>query len=368
MRGRLRDQMTANELAERFIAQAKAAKPAERNEIFRQAAYTFMGMAQNPKHARGAQRLTAIGLDFAGAASSKAETPHAGPVTMDDFTDLLQETSRSYDEVGDDPMDLIARRRQVHEDRTPVDPGRISIAPESFNKDVTLGRSAKVKFAPNEEDFKAGILNTQNVAFWQGIKKESQAMTCDANLGTLPPPPVAGEFFGPPNVRPFGEVEYGADGNRTKVRFDIAMGKRFTVVGNYISLSVGMRPPKVGADDQAILFLGGSIGAFAAPTVAPLVYTEFIDFLPIGQTSAFIPIPLKAAMLLPIQTALPLGDAVEIRFLDFGSALVSRNFYVQATNTVMDPIPITGDVAFIVVINNSTTTALDARLPFQLAM
>jgi hypothetical protein len=362
--------MTANELAQKFIAQAKAVSPAQRDEVLRNAAYTFVGLAQNPKHTRGAKKLTAIGLDFAKAAS------RAQPVVTDDFTDILRETQQAYDEVGDDPMDLVARRRQVHEERTPMESGRVSIAPESFNRDATLGRSAEIKFNPtDEEKTQQGIQQIQNVAFWQGVKKEAQAMTVDVNLVFLPPlPSDFGDDVGAESsVRLFAEVEYGSDGNRTKVKFDIALGKRLTVVGNYIAVTVGADPPMkvLGVSLPTVpVTVGASIGTFAAPSTGPVVLTEYVDSLSnvgIPPISDMIPVPLKAVMLLPMQTSLALGGTATLDWFSYGGAFISRDFYLQAANSTMLPIPITGDVSFVRITNTGAGTA-NFRLPFQLAL
>lgn len=351
----------AKKLANEFIGAARV-NPAGRGDIFREAAYTFMGLAQNPKNSRLSGSLSKIGLEFANAASRER------PPTMDDFKDLLLETQQAYNEVGDDPQDLVARRREIHDERTPHTPGFVSIAPESFNRDATLGRSAKIKFAPTPEEVHDGILQNVNVAFWQGTKKEAQAMTVDASLGFLPAPPFGldtpgGIFL---DARPFGEVEYGSDGNRTKVKFDLAFGKRLTVVGNYIAVTVGMDPPRP-TFACPTLTAGASIGAFAAPSPAPLVLTAYVDGIAAGTSSKFIPIPLKAVELLPLQSNMILGDTATISFFNYGGAFISQVFYKQSETTWIQPIPITGDVAFIQIANTSAHGA-NYRFPFQLAM
>jgi hypothetical protein len=343
-----------HKIVNQYVGAAQA-NPDGRPEIYRQAAYRFMGLAQNPKNARQSHQLAQIGLEFANAATR--------PVTMDDFQDLLRETAQAYDEAGDDPMDLISRRREIHDERTPLLPGQVLITPESFNRDATLGRSAVIKFNPTAEEVAIGILQSQNVAFWQGNKKEAQAMTVDISLGFLPPLPF--DFGTGTDVRPFGEVEYGSDGNRTKVTFDVALGKRLTVVGNYIAVTVGMDPPFVGHPTTQIT-AGASIGAFAAPSQGPLVRTAYLDDFDPGVSNP-IPIPLKAVALLPMQTSLILGGTATILFFNYGGSLISQVFYKQSETTWMQPVPITGDVAFIKV-QNTGAGGGNFRLPFQLAM
>jgi hypothetical protein len=350
------------ELADHFVGMAAQVQPEQQSEVLRQAAYEFMGLSQKPQNARSAEKLARIGLDFANAASRQR------PPTMDDFTDLLQGTEQAYDETGDDVMNLISRRRELYEERVSPTPGAVSIAPDSFNKDATLGRSAVIKFAPTQEEIAQGILQSQNIAFWQGTKKEAQAMTVDISLGFLPPLQDDSNL----NVRPYAEVEYGSDGNRTKVKMDVAFGKRVTVVGNYIAVTIGTDAPRpVGpglVGETIALTAGASIGAFAAPSVGPVILTSYIDFLePVNEV--IIPIPLKAVALLPIQSDLALGQTATLEFLDYGATnIMTQVFYTQVANPVMQPIPITGDVAFILVRNGLSIIAKNFRLPFQLAM
>lgn len=355
------------QIAQSFLGQA-AANPQMKHEICRQAAYTFMGLAQDPKNARASQHLSEVGLQFARAAGD------ARPPVMDDFADLLQETQQAYEaagQYGDDPMDLIAIRREIHEDRTPRTPGQIFITPESFNRDATLGRSAKIKFNPTDEEKVNGIQQAQTVAFWQGTKKEAQAMTVDVNFTFLPALPSDPDLFTPLNARPYFELEYGSDGNKTKVVADLALGKRATVPGNYVAVNVGMDPPGFGKPCP-VIDVGASIGAFAATSLGPLVRTVYADAVPTPNPGAdpIFPIPLKAVALLPVQSSLLVGESFRIEFLDFGGGIVSRVFYTQAVNSTMPIVPIIGDVSFVSIVPMGAFAfpSNAFRLPFQLAL
>lgn len=355
---------SAKKLAEQFVGAAqRASDPEHRREILKKAAYTFMGLAQDKRNAPSSMKLAQIGADFALAATRER------PAVMDDFVDLLQETHQTYQEVGDDHLDLIARRREVHDERTKPDPGHISIAPSSFNRDATLGRSVQITGSPTQDQSAQGIVQEQNVAFWQGIKKEAQAMTIDASLGFLPTINLANVIDGgalPINARPYGLVEYGSDGNRQKIPFDLAEGVRFTVVGNYIALSVGMAPPAAGSTSPVIT-AGGSIGAFAAPSLAPVIYTTYIDHLAAAGATDFIAIPLRAKAVLPIQSGLNVGETFTLNFYDTGGNFITRVFYQQSYNQPVSPVPITGDVAFVTLDNNSAA-ANAFRIPWQLSL
>src|SRR6185369_14469800 len=115
-------------LAAKFLGAAQR-NPSARREICQEAARTFMGLAHDPRNVRQTGQLAKIGIEFADAAI------RAQPITMDDFTDLLHETAQAHEASGGDAMDEIAIRREVHDERTTRDPGNVSIAPASFNKD-----------------------------------------------------------------------------------------------------------------------------------------------------------------------------------------------------------------------------------------
>jgi hypothetical protein len=350
------------QIAQSFLG-AAAANPQQKHEICRQAAYTFMGLAQDPKNARASQQLAEVGLQFARASADSR------PPVMDDFADLLQETAAAYEAAGpwgDDPMDLIAMRREIHEDRTPRTPGQIFITPESFNKDATLGRSQKIKWAPTDEEKFNGIQQSQTVAFWQGVKKEAQAMTVDVSLGFLPAIQQQTDTpFDTLNNRAFVEIEFGSDGNRNRFQADLGNGRRITVAGNYVSAIVGMDPPRVGFTSQ-VIEAGASIGAFAAPSRAPVIRTVYFDDLLTGSSAPLTPIPLRATELLPIVYQGPnLGNFV-LYFADAGGNKVAT-YRFAAPYGITTPIALPGDAVF-VTFDNNTGSTIQVRLPFELSV
>jgi hypothetical protein len=371
-----------------YIGAAKK-NPKNAPGIFRKAAADFVGMAMDPANARNRDRLHRVAMDFAQTASNFR------PPTSNDFLTLLKETAQAFEEVGtsegDDPMDTIARSREVHDEKDPHGPS-ISIAPETFNKDATLGRLATIlsfvnyptaasspeaQSAARAVAEKNGIAQAQTVAFWQGKKREAQAITVDVALALLPNfLQQSGEVFSLQNNRPYGLVEFGADGNRTTVKFDLANGKRLTVVGNYVSVSVGMDPPRAG-DSSTPLTYGASMGAFAAPSMAPLILTSYIDDLsnvhtvtPTGFANEIIvPIPLKAAFLLPLETDCVINETAQLDFLDVGGDIMFTRFYKQSDTSWMKTVSLVGDVSFVKITNATGNAGVrNFRLPFQLSL
>ena len=373
------------------------------------------------------------------------------PATMNDFENLLREQAMAYAEVADDEQDLIARARELHDEQRPTQ--SVSIAPLTFNRDATLGRSQPLTWDPTPDEIRQGVKQSETIAFWQGTKQEAQAITVDVALVNAPPPslvqlpfdftpvslaapmtatdtvatvsadpilagyppngtikidnelmmyggltttqftnltrgafntlavphavvPVAPSVFVPIiDLRPYGIVEFGSDGNHTSVRFDIGAGKRFTVVGNYCSVLVGVNQPGPGKISGNVT-IGASIGAFAAPSPCPTVLTHYLDAYnyaddaPGLAAAPFIPIPLKAVQLLPIQSTLPVGTTMKIYFYPFGGGSAPSTVVTFQSSVVIPlppVIPLIGDVSYIKIVHNAGAP-FSLRLPFQLSL
>lgn len=328
--------------------------------VLRAAANDFGKFAMHPKNARMSVQLKNVAMEFAMFAS---KVKPRRPPTADDFEDLMHETQMAIEEVGDeDQMAIIARQREIHDERS-GDAPRVSISPESFNVNATLGRSATIKYAPSQEDIANDIVQTQTVAFWQGVKREAQAVTVDIGFTLTPDPSLDASY----NIRPYAIVEYGSDGNKTARRVDVGFGQRLTVVGNYVSVLVGMAPPMVGKTNVPVT-VGASIGAFAAPSSCPVILTEYIDQLDGGGDSDRLVRPQGAMQLLPLVTDLALGETAILTFYGYGvgGGVILNAFYQQSVNSV-SPIPLPDDVAF-VRIHNGAGSARNFRLPFQISM
>lgn len=345
---------TLKTLASGFLGAAQN-QPDRQAEIYHKAAATFMGLASKPENARLQAQLHSLAQQFSHAAQR--------PPTVEDFNNLLQETAEAYEEVGgDDDVDLVARRREIHDDRAPE--GRpISIAPASINQDTPLGRIATIKFAPTSEEVRLGVVQSQTVAFWQGTKREAQAVTVDVGLveAAVVLPPGVQE----PTCRPFGIVVFGSDGGRTTAKFDLAYGQRFTVVGNYVSILVGMDPPP--PDRPSIqLTVSASIGMFAAPSQSPVLFTSYIDNLADGASTGLIARPAKSILLLPPRIGF-LGGSILLETFDLGGGPNPIDALSIPNSPQNTPIPLVNDAAFFRVTNTSVKRA-NIRLPFQLCL
>jgi hypothetical protein len=369
----------AKSIAAQFIGEARR-NPRMAPTILRRAAATFAGAATDPRNQHIQQKLTAIGLDFAGAAAQAAEKQ----ASQSDFRTLLEQTAAAWDEIGPEAammasgaLDATAQQRSDVATQALAE-NAVSIQPASFlNKDATLGRSATVTFNPSPDQIQQNILSSQTVAFWQGAKKESQAMTVD--IGTVIPGVEVSSnnrFVSAVSARPFAILQYGADGNtQNSIPVDVGLGRRITVVGNYISVVVGMDPPRprVGRVffSPAVLTIGASIGTFAAESQAPVIRSLYFDTLVAGAFSDAVPLPLRATYLLP-----PMGasttDTLTVRFLDVSKELIGEFAYTfSPVGPFMTPYPVPASAYWVAVksatgVGSSGTNSV--IVPFQLSL
>lgn len=345
-----------DQIAIGYIARALQ-NPAAEVGIYREAAQTLIGYASDPQNADIAPALVGWASRFHGAS---AISEPGRPATIIDFLDFLQERVEAYKQVGSpyDDMGLIAREREIHEERSPGLP-RVSITPKSVHAGTRMGDQVTLKWNPTEADILANIRQQSTLALWQGHKEESQAVTIDTAI--LDQPVAANIENGP---RPYIIVSFGSEGYKVDVRMDV--GQRCTVVGSYVSVLAGLNPPREDFQEGQVT-IGASIGFFAAPSVAPVILTEYIDDLsdvaPFN-VSSLIPRPVKAMYLQPIQSTTVGGTAtVEFYAVD-GTIIQYAVPFVNGSQNV--PIPLTADIAFLKITNTGAGPRF--RLPFQLGM
>lgn len=241
---------------------------------------------------------------------------------------------------------------------------RVTISPAGLdNPNTVLGRTFDIKYNPTQQEQDNGIMNNVTVIYWKGSKHESQSMTVDLAMFDALPPEPTGNF----SIRPFGRVQYGADGTYGQAKFDINRGTRFTVIGDYISVSIGMDAPRP-TYNSAVRTIGGSLGFFAAPSLAPVTLTQYIDDLANPGGVASFPIPTRATAILPIQSSDPDFGLLSLLFFELGGGIITR-LNIPAGSQI-SPIPLTPDMAFMQVINNSpgpyADPVIQVRIPFQL--
>ena len=340
--------------------------PERANEISANAARHLRRMASQPSQARQLPMLLALADEFSAVGVPPAPRGHR---TVSDFDEIADEMREAYEGGGGDDMEHEARRRDAHEANgdsgSSAGPSHMSIIPETI-EGARTGNTIVVKYQPSQAEIALGIKESDTVLLWQGDKKEAQSITIDVGL-------IKGEVQVAGSVgsnRPYGLIDYGTDGYKNNVKFDVGCGTRFTVAGNYVSVMLGMDPPRVGLTPGQMT-LGASLGFFAAPSIAPVTCTQYVDQIGANATVGRILRPAKAVAILPPQgyngatLGVPNDFNVTLIFSDWsGNLLYWLTFDI---GTVVCPIPLTNDVAEIAVKNNTNHVG-HIYFPFQLAM
>ena len=166
-------------------------------------------------------------------------------------------------------------------------------------EDDRIGNIATFKYQPTPAEIDNKIFETMTMALLQGTKEQAQAITVDVFVVNQPPALTPGSgIFSSPRCRPYGVVQYGSDGATGSVRFDVGLGRRFTVGGNYVSLLLGMdQPPGWTTTNRNAgqMILGASLAFFAAPTAAPVMLTSYLDTSLAALGTQTVPVPAPTA-------------------------------------------------------------------------
>lgn len=366
--------MALKALPPRLQAEVQAAleqaarDPARRSQILGDTALGLVAQSQSPRHAKEAQVLRALAERIALAAM--ASSHQMDPATLDDFEETLEEHDAAHAQFVED-LDVRAHADDLHDAKIAQHGARVSIAPITWGKGATLGRTGRFKYGASSNDVKSNICQSATLAYWQGEPHEAQAITVDLAppVDYVPTPLLELPALSPlPRVdtssRPYGIVSYGSDGAVTRVKFDAGFGARLTVTGSYVSVVAGMDPPAT-RTLPGTMSLTCSIGAFASPSTAPVFVTEYIDQLDSDEYSAPIQRPMHATQLLPV-----LSDAVGgVALLQFWGQGAVRLLYQISypVGQLLLPIPLPSEVQYVSV-RNQTGDRANFRIIFQLSL
>lgn len=358
-----RSQASFKQLVDTAIGEARRADPEERPAVLRRSSHVLARAAADPRNAKLSRRLHEAAREFSRAAARPAQIEQF--VTA--FADAVTEAEAELEVTGEseDGLDEIARIRaekvaeRVAERQELGNPSSGTSTPDSFDEPGNaLGRTAVLKHNPSAEDVKNGITAEQTVAFWQGHKREAQAVTADVWYQMARQADTWS--------RPQALIEYGSDGSKFTIRVDA--GQRVTLVGNYVSVVMVAAAPPADAPSSAALFTAGaSVGAYAAGSAAPVICTEYIDRLASAAVSELIPKPPKAVALLPVFPTSFVGSLL-FEFINVGGGDVVQSALVTyAPGQPYPPtIPIADDAAFVRVTSGLAGIAR-IRLPFQIS-
>ena len=319
------------------------------------AAHYFRDFARRPENVNVARALIGHANGFAARAAQSQRR-----VTVDDFEELEAEAAQAHREVGSfGDLEVRARRNEIHAAKRTSN--RVSIAPRSFTESTPLGRSATIKFQPSSADVAAGIQQSATVAMWTGTLEETQALTVDIGVSAFPAPGSG------VSCRAQAVITYGTDGFQQSVTVDVGLGQRITVPGNMCIVLVQMLAPYAGLP-SGVMTVGATISPFAAPSQSPVVLTAFVDQVNGVGFPSNIPRPNRAQAIWPPPQCSDLTGTVTGRFLfqdAAGTLLYALPTFVPGT--IVAPIPLTGDVALIV-LQTTATNPVNWRIPLALSL
>lgn len=366
-------------VVQEIIGSAEA-DPLTAPQAYVQAAQNFRALAQQPQFRQMATLLGEKAQEFKIRAAQHLAVQEA---VKDDFEEQEQHFAEAYSKFGHHGNDMLVKAGRNEAAAAPggqqtgaaaSDVQRVCPIPISVESQ-RIGSTGQFKYQPTQADTINGIKESDTLLMWQDVKSVAQVLTVDVGLikGEVPTfPPKLTNF----SCRPYGIVEYGADGYHSVVKFDVGCGTRFTVAGNYCSVQVGMDPPDVAfppwyPTGSGIMSIGASLGFYAAPSQAPVTCTAYIDNLA-QQKQANVVRPAKAVAILPPIGARADGSGpvpITLTFYGWGGEIIGMlSFNI---GDIVCPIPLSNDIAGLQIGNDDSggkPQTSSFRLVFQLAL
>lgn len=206
------------------------------------------------------------------------------------------------------------------------------------------------------------------VARWDGPDTETRAVACAFQPTNLLNPTILGSGSG---VRAYGIVAFGSRLATQTVEVDIGNGCSIMVFGSSVQLSIALDPMPTIPTAASFASNGyQAVGSFSFSSTGkgiPSVRTRYIDTLTNGQTANMYNIPPYARNVTMWRA--PNTSAVTLTFVDTGGNTLYTETVAAGSDLLVDPpIPLSGDVAGIQVLNGGPNTLNFIRLIFQLSL
>jgi len=292
-----------------------------------------------------------------------------------DFTELIRSKQRALDEAGGDDLAGHVIHRSYVGQQLPAN----SPAPPSATKGV-LGSTATVTARLDETrpQVYGGVstnptidttkdVNIVQVARWDADNDfETRPVTISfQNLVNT----INNTSFGLSvnGLRPFGLVNFGTAAVSTPIYVDICKGCEFTVGASSVQLSVGIDPAAPGSALINSMQLSGMISFNPTVRTNPIYRTVYLDDLRSGPgiNPPVVTVPPFARRVWIWVNDPTHVTSVELDFEDSSQADVYV-FNLPAGTPMTVPVPLSSDVAFIVV--KKTGNDCQARLVFELGL
>lgn len=258
------------------------------------------------------------------------------------------------------------------------------------------GGKGIIKYAPSSDEITAGISQQKSLLVWQSPDGLPHFVTIDvgrlangygapASNGSIAPGLGGGGAGTFPNngtlttflsYRATAQIVFGTPGAmQDPFYIDIGRGQRFSALVSYVAITAQAEPPPAGLFSGAVTYAAGSLAVYAtlgigfAPTLAPVIFSQYVDVVNAGTVAAVqaytLPIPPRANFLLPVQSSNK-SDTIRLIFLDAGGRAVSstQDF---ATGAVTAPIALAEDYDAVILRNEGLVFA-NYRLIYQLSV
>lgn len=267
----------------------------------------------------------------------------------------------------------------------------------------STGGKGVIKFNPTSDDILRGIRAQTTLFTWQSPDGQPHFVTVDlgrmangygapasngsigpglggGGAGTFPTPQTGAPGSATPflSYRATGQIVLGTPGTmQDPFYLDIGRGQRFSALASYVAVTAEAEPPPAGLFSGVVTYDAGALGVYAtlgigfAPSLAPVVFTQYVDTTTPGTANAglafTLPIPARANFLLSVQSSNK-ADTMRLIFLDAGGrAVASTNSFTNGTQNSLEPIPLAEDYDAVILRNEGGVDA-NYRLIYQLSV
>jgi hypothetical protein len=225
-----------------------------------------------------------------------------------------------------------------------------------------FGGKGVIKFAPSNDEVTNGVRESITLVDWQSQDGLPHPVTCE--IGRI----VAGGGGSfPQGVDPAGtaliyraqaQVIFGSPAAMQDPFFmDIGRGQRFTVAASYVAITAQMLAPSPGDASGSMVAVAG-LGFGTSPTLAPILFTQYLDAIKIAGTKTII-VPPRANVLLPLVSN-HLVTNVTVEFLN------NNGGTIQVYAAITAPIVLPEETYAIRVTNNGAFASFS--MIFQLSV
>lgn len=250
-------------------------------------------------------------------------------------------------------------------------PGRTLFSQTAYVQFGGVPQSAATPGLFDTQGSVRGTTQEGQVCRWDGHEEETQAVTVaifpNANDQDVTYPRGTNTQGQKLAYRAFFHAFWGTSrGQPCEVFGDVGRGVQFVVACCYLNVNVGMEapPPTYVSGSMAI---SGTIGFNPSGTSSTIIRTRYVDNLATGGGTQNVTVPLFASQLLALQRSdVSASSSVTLNFKDAAGSVLYA-FTLTGSTQQQQPIPVSGEIFSIDVVNNGNANVFVA-LCFQLSL